>query len=214
VKLYGYWRSSASYRVRIALHWKRLAFENAPVHLPRGEQGREEYLRINPQGLIPTLVDGPLVIGQSLAILEYLEERWPEPPLLPRDAAGRARVRQLALVIAADTHPLQNIGAVRVLADELGVAEEGQERFKRSVTQRGLAAFERLLAAGAGGPYCHGDAPSFADLCLVPQLYNARRFGLDVAAGFPRAAAIEARCLALPAFAAAVPEAQPDAPGA
>jgi maleylacetoacetate isomerase len=211
VKLYGYWRSSASYRVRIALHWKGLGYETVPVSLLRGEQARPEYLRINPQGLVPTLVDGSTRIGQSLAILEYLEERWPEPPLLPRDAAGRARVRQLALAIAADTHPLQNVGSARVLAEELGIGEEGQERFKRSVTRRGLAAFERLLAAGEGGSYCHGDAPSFADVCLVPQLYNARRFGLDVALEFPRAAAIEARCLALPAFAAAVPEAQPDA---
>jgi maleylpyruvate isomerase len=211
VKLLGYWRSSASYRVRIALHWKRLAFESVPVSLLRGEQGREEYLRINPQGLVPTLIDGTARIGQSLAILEYLEERWPDPPLLPRDAIGRARVRQLALAIAADTHPLQNLGTVRVLAEELGVGEDGQERFKRSVTRRGLAAFERLLAAGEGGSYCHRDAPSFADVCLIPQLYNARRFGLDVADEFPRSAAIEARCLALPAFAAAVPEAQPDA---
>jgi maleylacetoacetate isomerase len=211
VKLYGYWRSSASWRVRIALHWKGLEVEPVHVGLRRGEQKDAGYLALNPQGLIPTLVDGEVVIGQSLAILEYLEERWPGPPLLPRDAAGRARVRQLALVIAAETHPLQNLGTLRLLETELGVAAEGQQRFARSATRRGLEAFERHLAARATGTYCHGDAPSFADACLVPQLYNARRFGLDVEADFPRAARIAARCLALPAFAATAPELQPDA---
>jgi maleylacetoacetate isomerase len=212
MKLYGYWRSSASWRVRIALHWKRLAHDCVPVHLRRGEQRGAEYLELNPQGLIPTLVDDSLVLGQSLAIIEYLEERWPEPPLLPRDAAGRARVRQLALVIAADTHPLQNLGTLRLLESELGVAAEGQQRFVRSVIRRGLAAFEKLLESGpAGGSYCHGAAPSLADVCLVPQVYNARRFGLDVEGEFPRLARIERSCLELPAFSATAPELQPDA---
>jgi maleylpyruvate isomerase len=212
VKLYGYWRSSASWRVRIALHWKRLAHESAFVHLRRGDQRGVEYLELNPQGLIPTLVDDSLVLGQSLAIIEYLEERRPEPPLLPRDAAGRARVRQLALVIAADTHPLQNIGTLRLLESELGVSAEGQQRFVRSVIRRGLAAFEKLLEPGAErASYCHGSAPSLADVCLVPQVYNARRFGLDVEGEFPRLARIERSCLELPAFAATAPELQPDA---
>jgi maleylacetoacetate isomerase len=211
MKLHGYWRSSASWRVRIALHWKGIAVELAPVELRRGEQRQDAYLELNPQGLIPTLVDGKQVIGQSLAILEYLEERWPEPSLLPRDAAGRARVRQLALVIAAETHPLQNMGTLALLERELGVPTEGQQRFARSAIQRGLGAFERHLAAPATGLHCHGDVPSFADACLVPQLYNARRFGLAVDAEFPRAARIAARCLELPAFAATAPELQPDA---
>jgi len=212
VKLYGYWRSSASWRVRIALHWKGLACEHAPVHLRRGEQRTADYLGLNPQGLIPTLVDGSFVLGQSLAIIEYLEERWPEPPLLPPDATGRARVRQLALVIAADTHPLQNLGTLQLLESELGVAAEGQQRFARSVIRRGLAAFEQLLETGrAGGSYCHGAAPGLADVCLVPQVYNARRFGLDVEADFPRLARIALRCLELPAFSATAPESQPDA---
>jgi maleylacetoacetate isomerase len=210
VKLYTYWRSSASYRVRIALHWKGLTFESVTVNLRRGEQRGREYLEINPQGLVPTLVDGSMMIGQSLAILEYLEERWPEPPLLPRDPASRARVRQLALVIAADTHPLQNLGTLALLESE-GVGSEGQQRFARSVVRRGLRAFERLLDAGASGRLCHGDALSMADACLVPQLYNARRFGIDVGAEFPRLARIEAECAALDAFRAAAPEAQPDA---
>jgi maleylacetoacetate isomerase len=211
MKLHGYWRSSASYRVRIALHWKGLAFESAAVHLRRGAQRSPEYLALNPQGLIPTLVDGPHVIGQSLAILEYLEERWPEPPLLPRAAAERARVRQLALVIVAETHPLQNLGTLALLESELGVAAEGQQRFLRAVIRRGLGAFEALLAPSPSGSFCHGDGPTFADVCLVPQLYNARRFGIDVGALLPRCARIEANCLALPAFAASVPEVQPDA---
>jgi maleylacetoacetate isomerase len=211
MKLHGYWRSSASYRVRIALHWKGLAFDSVAVHLRKGAQRSPEYLALNPQGLIPTLVDGSNVIGQSLAILEYLEERWPEPPLLPRAAAERARVRQLALVVVAETHPLQNLGTLQLLESELGVAAEDQQRFVRAVIRRGLGAFEGLLASSPAGPFCHGEAPTFADVCLVPQLYNARRFGIDVDALLPRCARVEATCLALPAFAASVPEAQPDA---
>jgi maleylacetoacetate isomerase len=212
MRLHGYWRSSASWRVRIALHWKGLAWEPSAVHLRRGEQGSDAYLQLNPQGLVPTLVDGDLVLGQSLAIIEYLEERWPVPPLLPRDAADRARVRQLALVIAADTHPLQNLRILRLLESELGVAAESQQRFARSVIRRGLGAFDKLLESRqAGASYCHGDTPGLADVCLVPQLYNARRFGIDVESGFPRLARIERRCLELPAFSATAPELQPDA---
>jgi maleylacetoacetate isomerase len=211
VKLHGYWRSSAAWRVRIALHWKGLAYEPVPVHLRRGEQRGAAYLALNPQGLVPTLVDGGIAIGQSLAILEYLEERWPEPPLLPRAAAERARVRQLALVIAAETHPLQNLGTLRLLEGELGVPEAGQQRFARAAIARGLHAFERHLESEQSGRHCHGDAPSLADVCLVPQLYNARRFGLDPEAEFPRAARIAARCLELPAFSLTAPESQPDA---
>jgi maleylpyruvate isomerase len=211
VKLYGYWRSSAAWRVRIALHWKGLAFESLPVPLRSGAQRSPEYLDVNPQGLVPTLVDGALALGQSLAILEYLEELWPEPPLLPRHPAGRARVRQLALVIAADTHPLQNIGTLALLAAE-GVSPEGQQRFARAVIAHGLRAFDRLVApSSATGRFCHGDAPSFADVCLVPQLYNARRFGLDPGADFPRLVRIETETRLLEAFAAAAPELQPDA---
>jgi len=210
VKLYGYFRSSATWRVRIALHWKGLAFETIPVNLLEGAQRSPEYLARSPQGLVPTLVDGDLVLGQSLAILEYLEETRPEPPLLPAAPAERARARELALLVACEIHPLQNLGVRRLLREEFGLSQEAEQRFARLAIERGLRAFEAKLRAGPPGPFCCGPRPSLADVCLVPQLTNARRFGADLA-GLERALAAEAACAPLEAFARAAPEAQPDA---
>lgn len=211
--LYSYWRSSAAYRVRIALNLKGIAYESRPVHLVRdgGEQRTPEYLAINPQGLVPVLsVDG-LVINQSLAIIEYVDERWPEPPLLPAGATGRARVRSLAMMIACDVHPLNNSRVQNYLRDEFGVSEEGRLAWYRHWVASGFQALEARLGNEADtGRFCHGDAPGLADLCLVPQIYNARRFRCDLSP-FPSIMAIHDACMELDAFREAAPEAQPDA---
>ncbi len=211
MKLYGFFRSSAAYRVRIALNLKGIAGEQEFRHLRRGEQRQPEYLALNPQGLVPTLVDGETVIGQSLAIVEYLEEIRPEPPLLPNDPAGRARVRQLAEIVACDIHPLNNLKVLDYLRNELGQSEDAVNAWYRHWVESGLAAFEALLSSSpATGTFCHGDRPGLADLCLVPQLYNARRFDCDVGA-LTTILRIDEACRALPAFADAAPERQPDA---
>jgi len=212
VKLYTYYRSSAAYRVRIGLELKGLAREDVPVNLQKGEQNGPELRKLNPQGLIPLLVDGETRIAQSLAILEYLDERHPEPPLLPRDPAARARVRQLALLIACEVHPLNNPRVLGFLTGELGRSEDERLRWYRHWIDVGLGAFEGLLQESPPtGRFCHGDTPTLADVLLVPQLYNARRFECDLSA-LPRSVEIDARCRELPAFRAAAPEAQPDAP--
>lgn len=209
MRLHGYFRSSAAWRVRIALNMKGLAVSHASYHLRRGEQRAPAYLALNPQGLVPALeLDDGTVLTQSLAIIEWLDETYPDPALLPAEPLARARVRAFALVLAADTHPLQNLKVLNELR-RLGLAEEAVTDWARSVTTAGLEACEALLA-GVPGPYCFGAAPSLADICLVPQLGNARRFGVDVAR-FPRLLAREAACEALPAFAEAVPSRQPDA---
>jgi len=215
VKLYGYFRSSAAYRVRIALNLKGLPYDAVPVHLARegGEQHRAEFRVLNPQGLVPVLEDGGRVLTQSLAILEYLEESHPEPPLLPADAVGRARVRALALQVACEIHPLNNLRVLQYLKQELKLDDGARERWYRHWVAIGFAAFEASLAAGGTGRFCHGDAPGLADACLIPQLFNARRFACDLTA-YPRMLAIEAACAALPAFAAAHPARQPDAESA
>jgi maleylpyruvate isomerase len=208
---YTYFRSSAAYRVRIALNLKGLTVEERYIHLRKGEQTGADYLKTNPQGLVPALVDDDgTVLGQSLAIIEYLEETRPEPNLLPRDAAGRARVRQLSYVIAADLHPLNNLRVLNYLSSTIGVSEEQRLGWYRHWTELGLSAFEALLAAGGTGAFCHGDSPTMADLCLVPQVYNANRFNVDLAP-YPNIGRIDATCRALPAFAAAAPERQADA---
>ena len=213
MKLHTYFRSSCSYRVRIALHWKGLSFESSTVHLRRGEQRRAEHLALNPQGLVPTLEDDDMIVSQSLAILEYLEERHPDPPLLPADAAGRARVRQIANAIACDIQPLQNLSTVSVLLRDFGLTEDDIAGFCRGVIQRGLSAVEALLAGHeATGACCHGNAPSFADICLIPQVFNARRFGYDLSV-CPTVERIDAHCCGLDAFTQAAPDAQPDAEG-
>ncbi|MCC7412332.1 MAG: maleylacetoacetate isomerase [Gammaproteobacteria bacterium] len=212
MKLYGYWRSSAAYRVRIALNLKQLDYDQQFIHLRQREQSAPAYLAVNPQGRVPTLeLDDGRHLGQSLAIIEYLDEIHPQPPLLPGDAFARARVRQLALLIACDVHPLNNFSVLNTLTELFGADETGRSRWYRLHVEQGLRAMEALLAGDAGGGrYCHGDAPTLADVCLVPQLYNARRFGCDLS-GCPTLVAIDRRCLALEAFARAVPEAQPDA---
>jgi len=212
MKLYDYFRSSAAYRVRIALNLKGLAPERASVHLRRGSQRDDDYLALNPQGLVPTLVaDNGDVMTQSLAIIEWLDDTSPEPPLLPADAAGRARVRSLALAIACDIHPLNNLRVLNYLTGTLGATEAQKNGWCRYWCDVGLEAIETQLAREqATGTFCHGGAPTLADICLVPQLANARRVDLDLAP-YPTLLRIEAACAALPAFANAAPLRQPDA---
>jgi len=209
MKLHGYFRSSASYRVRIALNLKGLSADHLPHHLRKGEQRDPAYLAINPQGLVPTLQDDRgAIITQSLAIIEWLEEIHPEPPLLPKHPMRRAKVRAFAMALACDTHPVQNL---RVLARlrELGLPEDAVTGWAAWANREGLAACEALIA-GESGPFCFGEAPTMADLCLVPQLANARRFGVDLEA-FPRLLRAEAAAKSNRAFADAAPERQADA---
>lgn len=209
MKLHGYFRSSAAYRVRIALNLKGLGAEHLPHHLRKGEQCAPAYLAINPQGLVPALEnDAGAVLTQSVAIIEWLDETHPNPPLLPKDPLQRAKVRAFALAIACDTHPVQNLKVLARLR-ELGLAEEKVQDWAAWVNREGLSACETLIRAESG-PFCFGDAPTLADLCLVPQLANARRFGVDVAA-YPRLLKAEAAAKALGAFANAAPEKQADA---
>jgi len=212
MKLYDYFRSSAAYRVRIALNLKRLAPERAFVHLRRGAQRFDDYLALNPQGLVPSLVtDSGDVLTQSLAIIEWLDETYPSAPLLPSDAAGRARVRSLALAIACDIHPLNNLRVLNYLTGTLGATGEQRNGWYRYWCDVGLEALEtRLAREAATGAFCHGEQPTLADICLVPQLANARRVSLDLAP-YPTLLRIEAVCMALPAFADAAPMRQPDA---
>ena len=212
MKLYDYFRSSAAYRVRIALNLKNVAPERASVHLRRGAQRAEDYLAMNPQGLVPALVtEGGDVLTQSLAIIEWLEESYPKPALLPGDAAGRARVRSLALAIACDIHPLNNLRVLNYLTGTLGVTDAQRDGWCRYWCDVGLEALEtRLARESATGAFCHGGTPTIADVCLVPQLANARRVDLDLAP-YPTLLRIESACVALPAFADAAPARQPDA---
>jgi maleylacetoacetate isomerase len=212
MKLYDYFRSSAAYRVRIALNLKGVAPERAFVHLRKGDQRADEYLALNPQGLVPSLVtDDGTVLTQSIAILEWLDETFREPPILPRDAAGRARVRSLALAIACDIHPLNNLRVLSYLTGTLGATEAQKNGWYKYWIDVGFEALEtRLARDGATGRFCHGDAPTIADICLVPQMANARRVEFDFAP-YPTLARIEGACQALPAFVAAAPSNQPDA---
>ncbi len=213
MKLYTYFRSSAAYRVRIALNLKGLSFEAVPVHLLRngGEQRQPEYLALNPAGLVPTLEDGATVLTQSLAIIEYLDETRGGPALLPTGAADRARVRALALSIACDTHPLNNLRVLQYLGRQLGIDEAGRNDWYRHWVGQGLGAVERMLADDPRtGRFCHGDTPGLADCCLVPQVFNARRFGCDLDA-MPTVRRIAEHCEALEAFRLAAPEQQADA---
>ena len=211
MKLYNYFRSSAAYRVRIALNLKGIEPENVFVHLQKSEQLAAGYLQINPQGLIPTLVDGDEIITQSLAIIEYLDETHPVPPLLPAAPAERARVRSIALAIACDIHPIDNLRVLKYLTGVLKVSEEQKNEWYAHWVREGLSALETRLAADARtGRFCHGDTPTLADICLIPQLANARRVTLDLSV-FPTLLRIEAACNALPAFADAAPARQPDA---
>lgn len=212
LKLYTYWRSSAAFRVRIALYLKGLAFESIPVHLARDEQHGAVFKDVNPQELIPVLRHGDRVLTQSLAIMEYLDETFPERPLLPAVARDRQRVRAIAAMVACDIHPLGNLRVQQYLERELGATQEQREAWSRHWIGKGFEALERVLAdSPATGEFCEGDRPTMADCCLVPQVYNARRFNLDVAA-YPTIARIDSACQQLDAFKAARPEAQADAP--
>ncbi len=211
IELYGYWRSSAAYRVRIALNLKGLEVQHQFVNLREDEQRSESYRRMNALGRVPTLVDGGQAFTQSLAILEYLNERYPKPPMLPEGAIERARVRALAQVVACDIHPINNISVFIYLENELKVETDKRTAWYRHWIATGFTALETMLADDPRtGRYCHGDMPSLADLCLVPQVYNARRFECDLAP-YPAIVRIDAACAQLDAFRQAAPEAQPDA---
>ena len=218
LKLYTYFRSSAAYRVRIALNLKGLDVDMSPVHLLRkgGEQLQEAYRSINPEGLVPALVDenddeGSQVLTQSIAIIEYLDEMYPDPPLLPSAPLDRAYVRGIALSIACDIHPLNNLRVLRYLVRELGASEDAKNDWYRHWCETGLAALERRVSAdGRAGKFCMGDTPTMADCCLVPQLANARRLDTDLS-GMPTLLRIEENCAQLDAFRQAEPARQPDA---
>lgn len=217
MKLYSYFRSSASYRVRIALNLKGLAYEIVPVHLRKngGEQFSPEYRKLNPNALVPTLVDeatdGASVLTQSLAIIEYLDETHPEPPLLPANPRDRAFVRGIALSIACDIHPLNNLRILRYLVRELKVDEDAKNAWYRHWCEQGLASIETQLASGRRtGSFCFGETPTLADCCLIPQVANARRLECDLSR-MPTILRINDACMALDAFANAAPDHQPDA---
>ncbi len=213
LRLHTYWRSSAAYRVRIALALKGLEYESVPRHLLRdgGEQRRADYLALNPQGFVPALEHDGVVLTQSLAICEYLEECFPRPPLLPQGPHERATVRAMALAVACDIHPLNNLRVLQHLRTELGQDDEGLGRWARHWISRGFDALEQMVARhSADGRHCFGEAVTLADVCLVPQVANARRVQLDLAP-WPRLMAATSHLESLPAFAAARPDAQPDA---
>jgi len=211
VRLYTYFRSSAAFRVRIALNLKGLAYEPAFVHLAKGEHRAPGYGAVNPQALVPTLEDSGTRYTQSLAIIEYLDETHPGVPLLPKDAPGRARVRSLSLLVACEIHPLNNLRVLQHLKRALGQNDEQVNHWYRHWIADGLARFEADLAgAHAGGRFCHGDAPTMADCCLVPQIFNAQRYQCDTAP-YPATMRVFAECMKLDAFDRAQPARQPDA---
>jgi maleylpyruvate isomerase len=213
MKLYTFFRSSASFRVRIALNLKGLSYEQVPIHLRRGggEQFTAGYKQINPQSLLPTLESEDRYLTQSLAIIEYLEEQYPTPPLLPKNAADRALVRSMALVIACEVHPIQNLRVLNYVKKKYNQTDEQVNRWALHWIDLGLASLEQMIGAQmARGNFCFGDTPTLADICLVPQLGNARRFGCDLSR-YPDILSIEKVCIAIPAFADAAPEKQPDA---
>jgi len=210
MQLHGYFRSSAAYRVRIVANLKGIELEHLAVNLVKGEQRGDAYAVRNPQHLVPTLVtDDGLDLTQSLAICEYLEERYPSPPILPADAAGRARARALSQLVACDMHPLNNLRVLKHLTGELGLDEAAKLAWYRYWVTVGFDAFETMLDRFSAD-FCVGDRPTLADVCLVPQVFNAERFDCDLMP-YPRIRAITERCRALPAFAKAAPDVQPDA---
>jgi maleylacetoacetate isomerase len=211
MKLYGYFRSSAAYRVRIALNLKGLEYDYAAINLAADEAAGEEYRRINPQAIVPTLEDDGAIVPQSLAICEYLEERFPVPPILPRDPAGRVRVRAMALNIACEIHPLASRRTQLYLGQHLKLGENEVGEWCRHWIGLNFAALEEMLkASGSSGRFCHGDTPTMADIFLVPQVFNAGRVKLDLTP-YPAIRRVNEECLKLDAFAAAHPARQPDA---
>ncbi|MGI2103587.1 maleylacetoacetate isomerase [Shewanella frigidimarina] len=215
MKLYGYWRSSAAYRVRIALNLKQLTAEHISVHLVNngGEQHSEAYHQLNPSDLVPTFIDnnesGEINLSQSLAIMEYLDEKHPQQPLLPSNIEHRAIVRSMAQAIACEIHPLDNLRVLQYLVNEMGVSEADKMRWYHHWIHLGFAALEQQLSQYLGR-FCFGDTPSLADICLIPQVYNAKRFNLELAA-YPNIVRIWDECHKLPAFVNAAPEQQHDA---
>ena len=213
MKLYSYWRSSAAYRVRIALNLKGLDYKVAPVHLLKdgGEQLQAEYQAINPQGVVPALVDGDVSVGQSLAIMDYLEDRYPEPALYPQSIEARAFARQIALVVACDIHPLNNLRVLKYLKRTLEQGDEARNEWYHHWVRGGFTALEKLLdGRDWQGPYCLDGQVTIADACLIPQIYNARRFEIAMD-DFPSLVKIEQACMELAAFRSAAPENQVDA---
>lgn len=211
MKLYTFFRSSAAFRMRIALNCKGLAYEAQFVSLMKDEHRRPEYLALNPQGLVPALEDGGALLTQSLAMMEYLEETHPQPPLLPSGAVERAYVRAVAQIIACEIHPLNNLRTLRYVKKTYGLDEDGVNAWYRHWIADGLGGLEAYLAGcGKAGKYCYRDQVTMADCCLVPQVFNAQRYACDLAP-YPRVMAIFAECMKLPAFIAAQPSNQPDA---
>jgi maleylacetoacetate isomerase len=210
MKLYNYFRSSASYRVRIALALKGLDYDYQSVHLPKNEQFNESYAAVSATRLVPTLVEGDQAFTQSLAIIEYLDETHPTPPLLPADAAGRARVRALAFDIACEIHPLNNLRVLRYLVKDLKVSEDDKNRWYRHWVETGLETVERQLNDARTGRFCHGDAPTVADITLVPQIFNAQRFDCRLD-HVPAVMRVYEACMKLPAFDLTQPSKCPDA---
>ena len=213
MKLFGYFRSSAAYRVRIALNLKGLEWESESIHLTKdgGKQYEDKYRLINPQALVPTLQEETTYLTQSLAIMEYIEETYPEPPLLPGSSTARARVRALALSIACDIHPLNNLRVLKYLTEIIGTDDGTRMSWYHHWISTGLDALEKMLAGHPDtGSFCHGDSPGFADTCLVPQIFNANRFDCDLTP-YPTILRINKNCLELDAFQAASPDNQPDA---
>ncbi|GAB6049770.1 maleylacetoacetate isomerase [Hydrogenophilus islandicus] len=216
IRLYSYFRSSAAYRVRIALELKGLSYEIVPVNLLAGEQKSAEHRARHPAGLVPVLEfadeTGSGMLTQSLAIIEFLDERYPTPPLLPADPFARVQVRAIAQLIACEIHPVNNLRVLNALTGMLGVSDEAKLAWYHHWIHEGLTALEAMLTAptNPGGPFAWGETPTLADCCLIPQLFNARRYGCDLTP-YPRLVAIDAACQALPAFARAAPAAQPDA---
>ena len=212
INFYGYFRSSSAYRARIALNLKGLSYQFTSIHLRKdgGQQKKPAYLSVNPQGLVPTLEDGDFRVGQSLAIIEWLDETHPEPPLLPADANERAKIRAFAQIVACDIHPLQNLRVLDYLQANFGQDQQGLNRWCQHWISEGLNACEALLEQQALGRFAFGTTPTLADICLVPQVFSAQRFGVNLA-GLPRVNAVVEQCNALPAFAKAHPSVQPDA---
>ena len=211
MKLYTFFRSSAAYRVRIALNLKKLTYESIPKAFAKGEHRAADYLAVNPYGLIPALDIEGTALSQSLAIMEYLDELYPDPPLLPDTPLGRAQVRSIALAIACDIHPINNLRVLNYLRQRLGQADDDVNAWYQHWVVEGFKGIEvELRRHSSQGRFCYGDSVSMADVCLVPQVFNARRFNVDLAP-FPMIAAVAAHLESLPAFAAARPEVQPDA---
>jgi maleylacetoacetate isomerase len=213
MKLYTFFRSSASFRVRIALNLKGITYAQAPIHLRRGggEQLSAAYKALNPQALVPALEDNGRIITQSLAIIEYLDEKYPTPPLLPRDSADKALVRSMALVIACEVHPIQNLRVLQYVKTTYNQTDDQVNRWAQHWIDLGLTSLEQMIAAQSPlGRFCFGDTPTLADICLVPQLGNARRYGCDLSR-YPTVLKIEKNCMTVPAFINAAPEKQPDA---